>query len=216
MSNAESSGSLQGPSPCFSPVPFQFHPFPVVDLRSTLRPDPALKVSLSEILQLSRSIIRYWLFLAERESGLFSPARDPNERSRPGQGPPPTCHKSYGTEVEMMKSYEWMREYDPPPAKTKTTGHAATTSATHYGFTLLTENARGRTHPGILPLVYCLRNKSMPQEDRSVPPPFLSFPQKQESRAVWHSFCSSGPRFSGGGDREKADLVHAYFRDTMI
>ena len=77
MSNAESSGSLQGPSPCFSPVPFQFHLFPVVDLRSTLRPDSALKVSLSEILQLSRNIIRYWLFLAERESGLFSPARDP-------------------------------------------------------------------------------------------------------------------------------------------
>ena len=59
----------------------------------------------------------------------------------------------------MMKSYEWMREYDPAPAKTKTTGLAATTSAAHYGFTLLTENARGRTHPGILLLVYCLRNK---------------------------------------------------------
>ena len=58
-----------------------------------------------------------------------------------------------------MKSYELMREYDPAPVKTKTTGLAATTSATHYGFTLLTENARGRTHPGILLLVYCLRNK---------------------------------------------------------
>ena len=60
----------------------------------------------------------------------------------------------------------------------------------------------------------------------SVPPPSLSFPRslssnvfigERESRGQSGTrFAALDLRFRGGDDRRKDDLVHAYFRDTIL